>query len=124
MARIIGVDLPKSKNIEVGLTYIYGIGLTTSKLILKRANIEPSVKVKDISEDQILKIREILSEFLVEGDLRRQISSDLKRLQDIGCYRGMRHRRKLPCRGQRSHTNARTRKGKRVAIAGKKKVTK
>lgn len=124
MARLIGVDLPKNKNVEIALTYIFGIGLKTSQEILKKAGIELTVKVKELSEDQLLKLREIISNFNVEGDLRRSTNQDVRRLIEIGCYRGQRHRKKLPCRGQRTHTNARTKRGKKVAIAGKKKVTK
>lgn len=124
MARIIGVDLPKSKNIEIGLTYIYGIGLKTSQEILNKCGIELNTKVKDLSEDQVLKIRETISYYAVEGDLRRSVNQDIRRLIEIGCYKGFRHRKKLPVRGQRTHTNARSKRGKRVAIAGKKKVTK
>jgi small subunit ribosomal protein S13 len=124
VARLIGVDLPKNKNVEIALTYIFGIGLKTSQEILKKAGIELTVKVKELSEDQLLKLREIISNFNVEGDLRRSTNQDVRRLIEIGCYRGQRHRKKLPCRGQRTHTNARTKRGKKVAIAGKKKVTK
>lgn len=124
MARISGVDLPRNKRIEVGLTYIYGVGLKTSQDILEKVGIDLSTRVKDLSEDEIVKLRAALSEYSIEGDLRRQISQNIRRLTDIGCYRGIRHRKKLPVRGQRTHTNARTKKGKRIAIAGKKKVTK
>lgn len=124
MARINGVDLPKSKRIIIGLTYIYGIGLQSSRKILGAIGISESLRVKDLSEDDIVKIRAQLTQFVVEGDLRRQTNSDVRRLMDNGSYRGLRHKKKLPVRGQRTHTNARTKKGKRVAIAGKKKVTK
>ena len=124
MARISGVDLPRNKRIEVGLTYLYGIGLKTSQDILSKVGIDLSTRVKDLSEDEIVKLRGALAEYSIEGDLRRQISQNIRRLTDIGCYRGIRHRKKLPVRGQRTHTNARTKKGKRIAIAGKKKVTK
>jgi small subunit ribosomal protein S13 len=119
-----GVDLPRNKSVEIGLTYIYGLGLATSQELLKKAGIDRLLKVKDLTEDHILKLRELISELPIEGDLRRQITQNIRRLQEIGCYRGLRHRRNLPCRGQRTHTNARTRRGKRVAIAGKKKVAK
>lgn len=124
MARLVGVDLPRSKKIIIGLTYIYGIGLEASKNILEKTKVDPNIYVKDLSEEEIIKLREALSKFMVEGDLRRKVSLDIKRLADINCYRGQRHRKKLPVRGQRTHTNARTKKGKRIAIAGKKKVTK
>ncbi len=124
MARISGVDLPKAKRIEVGLTYIYGVGLNTSQKVLERLSIDPNTRVKDLSEDEIVKLRDAVNEPPIEGDLRRKINQDIRRLGEIGCYRGTRHRKKLPVRGQRTHTNARTKKGKRIAIAGKKKVTK
>jgi small subunit ribosomal protein S13 len=124
MARISGVDLPRNKRIEIGLTYVYGIGLKTSRDILQKVGIEFDTRVKDLSEDEIVKLRAALAEYPIEGDLRRQINQNIRRLTDIACYKGIRHRRKLPVRGQRTHTNARTKKGKRVAIAGKKKVTK
>ncbi len=124
MARIVGVDLPKNKKVEFALPYIYGIGLTLAQKILKRANISFDTRVKDLTEDEIIRLREIVREFVVEGDLKREIQQDIKRLMDTGSYRGRRHKMKLPCRGQRTHTNARTKKGKRIAIAGKKKVTK
>ncbi len=124
MARILGVDLPANKRIEVALTYIFGVGLSRAKLILAKTQIDPETRVKGLSEDEILRIRETLSQFTLEGDLRRDVSRNIKRLTDIGSYRGNRHRRKLPCRGQRTHTNARTKRGKAIAIAGKKKVTK
>lgn len=124
MARLVGVDLPRNKKIMYGLTYIYGIGLETSKQILAKSGVDPTILVKDIAESDILSIRDAISEFVVEGDLRRQVSQDIKRLSEVGSYRGQRHKRRLPVRGQRTHTNARTRKGKSVAIAGKKKVTK
>ncbi len=122
MARLVGVDLPRDKRVEVGLTYIYGIGLTTSKKILETAGIDPDVRVKDLTEDDLLKIREYIDNNLtVEGDLRRKTQQNIRRLMEIGCYRGLRHRRGLPVRGQRTHTNARTRKGPRKQIGGKKK---
>jgi small subunit ribosomal protein S13 len=114
MARIAGVDLPREKRIEVGLTYIFGIGHNRSAVILKKAGIDPDVRVKDLSEEQTSKISKVIdTEGGVEGDLRREVSMNIKRLMDIGCYRGLRHRRGLPVRGQRTHTNARTRKGPR-----------
>ncbi len=122
MARLVGVDLPRDKRVEVGLTYIYGIGLTTSQKILEWAGIDPDVRVKDLTEDDLLKIREYIDTNLtVEGDLRRETQQNIRRLMEIGCYRGLRHRRGLPVRGQRTHTNARTRKGPRKQIGGKKK---
>lgn len=124
MARISGVDLPKNKRVEVALCYLYGVGLTLSKQILNDTQINPDTRVKDLSEDEIVRLREAVSKFPVEGDLRRQIAQNVRRLMDIGSYKGTRHRKRLPVRGQRTHTNARTKKGKRVAIAGKKKVTK
>ena len=123
MARLVGVDLPRDKRIEVGLTYIYGIGLTTSKKILAETGVDPSVRVKDLTEDDLTKLRDyIQANIKVEGDLHREVSQNVKRLMEIGCYRGLRHRRGLPVRGQRTHTNARTRKGPRKQIGGKKKV--
>ncbi len=125
MVRIAGVDLPSKKRVEIALTYLFGIGLTRSKYICNKLEIDSKMRVFQLSEDQVSKIRGVIdSEFQVEGDLRRGISMNIKRLMDLGCYRGLRHRKKLPVRGQRTHTNARTRKGKAVAIAGKKKVTK
>lgn len=123
MARISGVDLPRNKRIEIALTYIYGIGHSSAKEVLRRSGVGPSVRTDDLTEDQISAIRQTLeSDFTVEGDLRREVQSSIKRLMDLGCYRGLRHRRNLPVRGQRTHTNARTRKGpKRGAVAGKKK---
>ncbi len=122
MARLFGVDLPREKRIEIGLTYIYGIGNTTAKKIIAETGVNPDVRVKDISEDDLQKIREYISENLtVEGDLHREVSQNVKRLMEIGCYRGLRHRKGLPVRGQRTHTNARTRKGPRKQIGGKKK---
>ena len=122
MARLVGVDLPRDKRIEVGLTYIYGIGLTTSKKILAETGVDPSVRVKDLTEDDLTKLRDyIQANIKVEGDLHREVSQNVKRLMEIGCYRGLRHRRGLPGRGQRTHTNARTRKGPRKQIGGKKK---
>ena len=126
MARIAGIDLPQNKQVWIGLTYIHGIGVTRSKEILARAEVEQTVKVKDLTEDEALKIRKIIQdEIRVEGDLRKEVAQNIKRLMEIGCYRGVRHRRGLPVRGQRTHTNARTRKGpRRVTVAGRKKVKK
>ena len=122
MARLFGVDLPREKRIEIGLTYIYGIGNTTAKKIIAETGINPDIRVKDISEDDLQKIREYISENLtVEGDLHREVSQNVKRLMEIGCYRGLRHRKGLPVRGQRTHTNARTRKGKKRQIGAKKR---
>ena len=121
MARIAGVDLPRDKRIEIGLTYIYGIGLKTSKDILAKANVNPDIRVKDLSEEDAGKIRKVIeSDYIVEGDLRRETSLNIKRLMEIGSYRGIRHRRGLPVRGQKTKTNARTRKGPK-RLAGKKK---
>ena len=123
MARIAGVDLPQNKRVEIGLTYIFGIGRSRSNSILSRAEVDVNRRVKDLTEDEVRRIRQIITdEGKVEGDLRKNISMDIKRLIEIGSYRGHRHRRGLPCRGQRTHTNARTKKGPRVAIAGKKKA--
>ena len=126
MARIAGVDLPLNKRVEIGLTYIFGIGRTRSNDILTQAGVDRNIRVKDLSEDDVRKIRQIITdEGKVEGDLRKDTGLDIKRLMEINCYRGMRHRRGLPVRGQRTHTNARTRKGPRKgAVAGKKKATK
>ena len=122
MARIAGVDLPNEKRVEYGLTYVCGIGVASSNKILAEAGINPDTRVKDLTEDEEKKIREIIDrDYTVEGDLRRQIALDIKRLMEIGCYRGLRHRRGLPVRGQRTKTNARTRKGPKRTIAGKKK---
>ena len=122
MARIAGIDLPKDKRIEIGLTYIYGIGRTSANKILAQAGISPDVRVKDLSEEDEAKLREIIGhDYTVEGDLRRNVAMDIKRLTEIGCYRGMRHRKGLPVRGQRSKTNARTRKGPKRTVANKKK---
>jgi small subunit ribosomal protein S13 len=125
MARIAGVDLPREKRVEIALTYIYGIGLSTSQRILAQSNVSPATRVRDLTEDEVGRLREIIDrELTVEGDLRRLVSSNIKRLMDIGCYRGLRHRRGLPVRGQRSKTNARTRKGPKRTVAGKKKAAK
>ena len=122
MARLIGVDLPRNKRIEIGLTYIYGIGLTTSKKILAESGIDPDTRTDDLTEEELSKLRDYIQNNLtVEGDLHREVSQNVKRLMEIGCYRGLRHRRGLPVRGQRTHTNARTRKGPRKQIGGKKK---
>lgn len=122
MARIAGVDLPKNKRIEIALNYIYGIGLSTSQKILKEAGVDPNVRTDHLTEEQVAKIRNIIDATCkVEGDLRREVAMNIKRLMDIGTYRGLRHRKGLPVRGQRTHTNARTRKGKRRPIAGKRK---
>ena len=124
MARISGVDLPKEKRVEVGLTYIYGIGLTSSQKILEKAGINPDTRVKDLTDDQINLIRKEIDEnYKVEGDLRREVALNIKRLTEIGCYRGLRHRRGLPVRGQRTKTNARTRKGPIKVVNKKKKET-
>jgi small subunit ribosomal protein S13 len=124
MARIAGVDLPRTKRVEIGLTYIYGIGHTRAAGIVKEAGVDPNVRVKDLSEDDVRKISRVIEEQgRVEGDLRKETSMNIKRLMDIGCYRGLRHRRSLPVRGQRTRTNARTRKGpRRGAVAAKKKA--
>ena len=122
MARLVGVDLPRDKRIEVGLTYIYGIGLTTSKKILAETGINPDTRTNDLTEEDLVKLRDyIQNNIKVEGDLHREVSQNIKRLMEIGCYRGLRHRKGLPVRGQRTHTNARTRKGPRKTIANKKK---
>ena len=122
MARISGVDLPREKRVEVGLTYIYGIGLTSSKRILAEANVNPDTRVKDLTDEEVSRIRDVIDETqTVEGDLRRQIAMNIKRLQEIGCYRGIRHRKGLPVRGQKTKTNARTRKGPKRTVANKKK---
>ena len=122
MARIAGIDLPKEKRIEIGLTYIYGIGRTSANKILAQAGISPDVRVKDLSEEDEAKLREIIGhDYTVEGDLRRNVAMDIKRLTEIGCYRGIRHRKGLPVRGQRSKTTARTRKGPKRTVANKKK---
>ena len=125
MARIAGVDLPREKRVEIGLTYIFGIGLATSKQILAGTEINPDTRVKDLTETEVSKLREYIEHHVkVEGDLRREVSLNIKRLVEIGCYRGVRHRRNLPVRGQNDKNNARTRKGPKRTIAGKKKATK
>jgi small subunit ribosomal protein S13 len=126
MARISGINIPLNKRVEVGLTYIYGIGRPTANRLLEQAHVEPDRKVRDLTEDEVVKLRELIDgEIMVEGDLRRERSQNVKRLQEIGSYRGLRHRRGLPVHGQNTKTNARTRKGpKRMQVAGKKKATK
>lgn len=124
MARIAGVDLPREKRVEIALTYIFGIGRATSNKILATANVNPDIRVKDLSEDQVSRVRLVIDQNTrVEGELRKEISLNIKRLMDIGSYRGLRHRRNLPVRGQRTHTNARTRRGKKRAIIRKKTTT-
>ena len=125
MARISGVNIPTNKRVHIALTYIYGIGMKIANNICESASIDISKRVSELNDEELNKIRDLIDKnYSVEGDLRRKVSVDIKRLNDLGCYRGLRHRKKLPVRGQRTHTNARTRKGKAVAIAGKKKVTK
>jgi len=122
MARISGVDLPRDKRVEIGLTYIFGIGRSTSKMLLASTGVNPDTRIRDLTEDEVARLRDAITENVkVEGDLRRDVSLNIKRLMEIGCYRGLRHRRGLPVRGQRTKTNARTRKGPRRTIAGKKK---
>ncbi|HHY61216.1 MAG TPA: 30S ribosomal protein S13 [Clostridia bacterium] len=122
MARIAGVDLPRDKRVEIALTYIYGIGRSRSKEILTKANVNPDTRVRDLTEDEVSRLREIIDkEYTVEGDLRREVALNIKRLMEIGCYRGIRHRRGLPVRGQRTRTNARTRKGPRRTVGVKRK---
>jgi small subunit ribosomal protein S13 len=123
MARIAGVDLPRDKRTEVALTYIYGIGPTTSREILGNTKVNPDTRVKDLSDDEVIRLREFIDRnYVVEGDLRREVGLNIKRLQEIGCYRGLRHRRNLPVHGQRTRTNARTRRGARRTVAGKKRA--
>ncbi len=125
MARIAGTDLPRDKRVEIGLTYIFGVGLTSSQNLLAQLEISPDTKVRDLTDSEVVKIRQFIDGNLtVEGDLRRDIAQNIKRKMEIGSYQGLRHRRGLPVRGQRTHTNARTRKGRRMPVAGKKKVTK
>lgn len=122
MARIAGVDLPREKRVEIGLTYIYGIGVSSSNRILAEAKVDPSTRVKDLTDDEVKAIAAVIADTqMVEGDLRREVSMNIKRLQEIGCYRGIRHRKSLPVRGQKTKTNARTRKGPRKTVANKKK---
>jgi small subunit ribosomal protein S13 len=123
MARVAGVELPKNKRMEIALTYIYGIGRSAAGKILTRANVDPARKSDDLTAEEQVRIRQVIdSDFEVEGDLRREVQQNIKRLMDLGCYRGIRHRRGLPVRGQRTHTNARTRKGPRKVVAGKKQA--
>jgi len=125
LARIAGVDLPRDKRIEIGLTYIFGIGRTSAQKIVAEAGVDPNKRTKDLDEAEVIRIREVIDKsFKVEGDLRRDRTMAIKRLMDIGCYRGLRHRKGMPCRGQRTKTNARTRKGPKRTVAGKKKATK
>jgi small subunit ribosomal protein S13 len=125
MARLVGVDLPRDKRVEVALTYIYGIGRTRALETLSQTGVNPDMRVRDLGDDELVKLRDwIEATYKVEGDLRREVAADIRRKVEIGCYQGVRHRRGLPVRGQRTHTNARTRKGPRRAIAGKKKVGK
>jgi small subunit ribosomal protein S13 len=122
MARIAGVDLPRDKQVEISLTYIYGIGRTSSRRILKQADISPDTRVRDLAEVEVAKLRELIDRnYRVEGDLRREVAMNIKRLQEIGCYRGIRHRRNLPVRGQRTRTNARQNRGSRKTVAGKRR---
>ena len=122
MARISGVDLPREKRVEIGLTYIYGIGRVSSNKILAAADVNPDTRVKDLTDEEVARIRDVIDgEYTVEGDLRREVAMDIKRLQEIGCYRGIRHRKSLPVRGQKTKTNARTRKGPKKSVANKKK---
>ena len=122
MARISGVDLPREKRVEIGLTYIYGIGRTSADQILKAADVNPDTRVRDLTDDEVRRLSEIINaDYTVEGDLRREIAMNIKRLQEIGCYRGIRHRKSLPVRGQKTKTNARTRKGPKRTVANKKK---
>ena len=122
MARIVGIDLPRDKRVEIGLTYIYGIGRTSSNKILEAAKVNPDTRVRELTDDEVKRISEIIEkDYMVEGDLRREVAMNIKRIQEIGCYRGIRHRKGLPVRGQKSKTNARTRKGPKRTVAGKKK---
>ena len=122
MARISGVDLPREKRVEIGLTYIYGIGLSSAKRILAEANVDPDTRLRDLTDDEVKRISAVINDTqVVEGDLRREIALNIKRLKEIGCYRGKRHRQGLPCRGQKTKTNARTRKGPKKTVANKKK---
>jgi small subunit ribosomal protein S13 len=125
MARIAGVDLPRDKRVEIGLTYIYGVGLTSSKEILSMTGVNPDTRIKDLDEAQVAKLREVIERnYKVEGDLRREVAMNIKRLQEINCYRGLRHRRNLPAHGQRTRTNARTKRGARRTVPGKKRARK
>ncbi|HEY7908083.1 MAG TPA: 30S ribosomal protein S13 [Thermomicrobiales bacterium] len=125
MARIAGVDIPREKRVEIALTYIYGIGLTTSQKLLARTGVNPDTRVNQLTDDEVTRLRDVIEkEMVVEGDLRREVAMNIKRLIDINCYRGIRHRRGMPVHGQRTKTNARTRRGPRRAVAGKKKATK
>lgn len=125
MARIAGVDLPREKRLEIGLTYIFGVGRTRALQTCDALEIDPGTKVRDLTDDEVVRIRQFIQDqYRVEGDLRREVAQNIKRKVEIGCYQGIRHRRGMPVRGQRTHTNARTRKGRRMAIAGKKKVKK
>ncbi|NIV38175.1 MAG: 30S ribosomal protein S13 [Anaerolineae bacterium] len=123
MARIAGVDLPRDKRVEISLTYIYGIGRTVSQQILAQAEVDPNTRVRDLAETEVARLREIIDRnYRVEGDLRREVAMNIKRLQEIGCYRGIRHRKNLPVRGQRTRTNARQRRGSRKTVAGKRRA--
>ena len=123
MARIAGIDVPREKRVEIALTYIYGIGPTTSRQILEKTRINPDTRVRDLTEDEVHRLREVIDrDHKVEGDLRREVALNIKRLTEIGCYRGLRHRRNLPVRGQRTRTNARTKRGARKTVAGRKKA--
>ena len=125
MARLVGVDLPRDKRVEIGLTYIYGVGRTRSQETLAATGIDPNIRVKDLTDEQLVALRDYLEgNFKMEGDLRREVQADIRRKVEIGCYQGIRHRRGLPVRGQRTHTNARTRKGPKKTVAGKKKAKK
>lgn len=121
MARIVGIDLPREKRVEIGLTYIYGIGRATSNKILAETGINPDTRVRDLTEEEVQKLRDVIGKMKVEGDLRREVSLNIKRLSEIGCFRGVRHRKGLPVRGQRTKTNARTRKGKTKTVGAKRK---
>ena len=122
MARIAGVDLPREKRVEIGLTYVYGIGRVSAAKILEKAQVNPDTRVRELTDDEVKRISEVIdAEYMVEGDLRREVALNIKRLQEIGCYRGIRHRKSLPVRGQKTKTNARTRKGPRKTVANKKK---
>jgi small subunit ribosomal protein S13 len=124
MARIAGVDIPRDKRVEIALTYIYGVGPTSSRQILRKTQVNPDTRVRDLTEDEVHRLREVIDrEYKVEGDLRREVALNIKRLTEIGCYRGLRHRRNLPVRGQRTRTNARTKRGARKTVAGRKRAT-